>query len=176
MIRHAVLPVPIPAVILVTAAAMTIVRQEHLKTTPVLMLPRPSADPPATGAKTVLPVKPTGTVLMSGLPNAEAVIPVPITVLRGQKARQAVRPVMMRFMSDRPNAAPAATDVRSILIPIPVRAVTRLQAVLVLTGIIPHPNPVLAVQQAVLHVTNVRQNLPSRLAQGTNRVQKRLIV
>ena len=73
-------------VIPVIAAAMTLVRPEHLKTTPVLMLPRPSAVPAVTGVKTAHPEKLTGTALMLALPNAEAAIHVPIPVLPEQKA------------------------------------------------------------------------------------------
>ena len=64
MIRHAALPVPIPADIPVIAAAMIPVRPEHLKTTPVPMLLRPSAVRAATGVKTVRPARHIGTVLM----------------------------------------------------------------------------------------------------------------
>ena len=64
MIRYAALPVPIPAAILVIAAAMTIVRPERQKTIPVPMLLRPSADHAATGVKTVRPARLTGMVLM----------------------------------------------------------------------------------------------------------------
>ena len=135
MIRHAALPVLIPAAILVIAAAMIPVR----------------------------PARPIGTVLMSDLPNAEAAILVPIPVLPVPVAEPAVLPVMTRFMSVRPNAAQAVTVVRSIITLIPVRTAIRPQAALVITGMIPRQNLVLAVQQTVL-ATNSRLNLPSRHA------------
>ena len=158
-----VLPVPILAVILVIAAAMILVRPEHLKTTPVLMLPRPNAVPAVTGVKTAHPEKLTGTALMSDLPNAEAAIHVPIPVLPVPVAGPAARPVMTRFMSGRPNVAQAVMDVRSIITLIPVRAVTQLRTALVITGMIPRPSPVPAVRRTVL-VTSVMLSPLSRHA------------
>ena len=168
MIRHAVLPVPILAVIPVIAAAMIPVRPEHLKTTPVPMLLRPSAVRAATGVKTVRPARPIGTVLMSDLRNAVAAILVPIPVLPVPVAEPAVLPVMTRFMSVRPNAAQAAMDVRSIITLIPARMAIRPQAALVITGMIPRQNLVLAVRQTVL-ATNARLSplsLQNRLIRG----------
>lgn len=159
MIRPAALPVPIPVVIPVIVAAMTLVRPEHLKTTPVLMPPRPNAVPAVTGVKTAHPEKLTGTALMSDLPNAEAAIHVPIPVLPVPVAGPAARPVMTRFMSARPNAVPAVMDVRSIITLIPVRAVIRLQTALVLTGMIPSLNPVLVVRQAGLVTNAIRTHI-----------------
>ena len=155
MIRHAALPVPIPAAILVIAAAMIPVRPERQKTIPVPMLLRPSAVRAATGVKTVRPAKLTGTVLMSDLRNAVAAILVPIPVLPVPVAEPAVLPVMTRFMSVRPNAAQAAMDVRSIITLIPARMAIRPQAALVITGMIPRQNPVPAAQLPAL-ATNAR--------------------
>ena len=163
MIRHAALPVPIPAVILVIAAAMIPVRPERQKTIPVPMLLRPSADHAATGVKTVRPARLTGTVLMSDLPNAVAAILVPIPVLPVPVAGPAARPVMTRFMSVQLNAAQAAMDVRSIITLIPAHTAIRPQAALVITGMIPHPNPVPAARQTVL-ATNARLSPLSRHA------------
>ena len=154
MIRHAVLPVPIPAVIHVIAAAMIPVRPERQKTIPVPMLLRPSAVRAATGVKTVRPARPIGTVLMSDLLNAVAAILVPIPVLPVPVAEPAVLPAMTRFMSVRPNAAQAVTAVRSIITLIPVRAVIRLQTALVLTGIQKHTRDAPAVRQTAQDVTN----------------------
>ena len=56
--------------------------------------------------------------------------------------RHAALPVMMRFMSDLPNAAQAVTAVRSIITLIPARTAIRPQAALVITGMIPRKNPV----------------------------------
>ena len=159
MIRHAALPVPIPAVIHVIAAAMIPVHPEHLKTTPVPMLLRPSADHAATGVKTVRPARPIGTVLMSDLPNAEAAILVPIPVLRVPVAEPAVLPVMTRFMSVRPNAAQAVTAVRSIITLIPARTAIRPQTALVITGMIPRQNPVPAAQLPALATNAIRTRI-----------------
>ena len=156
MTRHAALPVPIPVVIPVIAAAMIPVRPERQKTIPVPMLLQPSAVRAATGVKTVRPARPIGTVLMSDLRNAEAAILVPIPVLRVPVAEPAVLPVMMRFMSVRPNAAQAAMDVRSIITLIPARTAIRPQAALVITGMIPRQNLVLAVRQTVLATSAMR--------------------
>ena len=140
MTRPEALPVPIPAVTPATDVAMIIVRQERLKTTPVLMLLQPNAVLVATDVKTARPAKLTGTVLMSGPPNAVLVIPVLTTVLRVPVAVQAVLPAMTRFMSVRPNAETAVMAVRSIIILIPARADIRHQAVLVLTDMTQLPN------------------------------------
>ena len=165
MIRHAALPVPIPAVIHVIAAAMIPVRPERQKTIPVPMLPQPSAVRAATGVKTVRPARLTGTVLMSDLQNVVAAILVPIPVLPVPVAEPAVLPVMTRFMSVRPNAAQAVTAVRSIITLIPVRTAIRPQAALVITGMIPRQNPVPAARQTAL-ATNARPSLLSRLIRG----------
>ena len=165
MIRHAALPVPIPAVIPVTDVAMIPVRPERQKTIPVPMLPQPSADHAATDVKTVRPARPIGTVLMSDLLNAEAAILVLIPVLPVPVAEPAVLPVMTRFMSVRLNAAQAAMDVRSIITLIPARMAIRPQAALVITGMIPRQNPVLAAQLPVL-ATNARLSPLSRLIRG----------
>ena len=163
MIRHAALPVPIPAVIPVTDVAMIPVRPERQKTIPVPMLPQPSAVRAATDVKTVRPARPTGTVLMSVLQNAVAAILVPIPVLQVPVAEPAVLPVMTRFMSVRPNAAQAVTAVRSIITLIPARTAIRPQAALVIMGMIPRQNPVPAVRQTAL-ATNARLNRLSRHA------------
>ena len=159
MIRHAVLPVPILAVIPVIAAAMIPVRPERQKTIPVPMLPQPSAVRAATGVKTVRPARPTGTVLMSDLPNAEAAILVPIPVLPVPVAEPAVLPVMTRFMSVRPNAAQAVTVARSIITLIPARTAIRPQAALVITGMIPRQNPVPAAQLPALATNAIRTRI-----------------
>ena len=152
-------------VIPVIAAAMIPVRPERQKTIPVPMLLQPSAVRAATGVKTALPEKLIGTALMSDLRNAEAAILVPIPVLPVPVAEPAVLPVMMRFMSVRPNAAQAVTAVRSTLTLIPVRAVIRLQTALVIMGMIPRQNPVPAVRQTVL-ATSARPNRLNRLIRG----------
>ena len=159
MIRHAGLPVPILAVILVIAAAMIPVRPERQKTIPVPMLPQPSAVRAATDVKTVRPARPTGTVLMSDLQNAVAAILVPIPVLQVPVAEPAVLPVMMRFMSVRPNAAQAVTAVRSIITLIPARTAIRPQAALVIMGMIPRQNPVPAAQLPALATNAIRTRI-----------------
>ena len=116
MIRHAVLPVPILAVIPVIAAAMIPVRPERQKTIPVPMLLRPSAVRAATGVKTVRPARPTGTVLMSGLPNAEAAILVPIPVLPAQRAVFPAPETTSPRVFLQPNAVPAVMNADIILI------------------------------------------------------------
>ena len=166
MIRHAALPVPIPAAIHVIAAAMIPVRPEHLKTTPVPMLLRPSAVRAATGVKAARPVQvPLIPVLMPRLPNAAAVIDAPTVVPAVPVAEPAARPVMTRFMSVRLNAAQAAMDVRSTLTLIPALAAIRPQAALVITGMIPRQNPVPAAQLPAL-ATNARLSPLSRLIRG----------
>ena len=166
MIRHAALPALISAVTPVIAAAMIPVRPEHLKTTPVPMLLRPSAVRAATGVKAARPVQvPLIPVLMPRLPNAAAVIDAPTVVPAVPVAEPAVLPVMMRFMSVRPNAAQAVTAVRSIITLIPARTAIRLQAALVITGMIPRQNPVPAAQLPA-HATNARPSLLSRLIRG----------
>ena len=110
MIRHAALPVPILAVIPVIAAAMIPVRPEHLKTTPVPMLLRPSAVRAATGVKTVRPARPIGTVLMSDLLNAVAAILVPIPVLPAQRAVFPVPETTSPRVFLQPNAVPAVMN------------------------------------------------------------------
>ena len=159
MTRHAVLPVPIPVVIPVIAAAMIPVRPERQKTIPVPMLPQPSAVRAATGVKTVRPARPTGTVLMSDLQNAVAAILVPIPVLPVPVAEPAVLPAMTRFMSVRPNAAQAVTAVRSIITLIPARTAIRPQAALVITGMIPRQNPVPAAQLPALATNAIRTRI-----------------
>ena len=77
MIRPEVLPVPILADTPVINVVLMTVRQGHLKTTRVLMLLQPNAVPAATGVKTVRPAVRLIPVLMSDLPNAEAVILAP---------------------------------------------------------------------------------------------------
>ena len=165
MTRPAALPVLTPAVIPVTDVAMIIVRQERLKTTRVLMLLQPNAVPAATDVKTARPAKLTGTVLMSGLPNAAAAIPVPTDVLPVPVAVQAVLPAMTRFMSGRPNAETAVMDVKSIIILIPARQDIDLLAVLVLTDMRQLPNLVPVVQLPEPAI-NARLNPLSRLIRG----------
>ena len=77
MTPHAALPVLIPAAILVIAAVPMNV-PEGLKSIPAPMLQQPNAGQPVVTVKTVLPAVPHIPVLMPVLPNAEAVIPVPI--------------------------------------------------------------------------------------------------
>ena len=159
MTRHAALPVPIPVVIPVIAAAMIPVRPERQKTIPVPMLLQPSAVRAATGVKTALPEKLIGTALMSDLRNAEAAILVPIPVLPVPVAEPAVLPVMTRFMSVRPNAVQAVTAVRSIITLIPARTAIRPQAALVITGMIPRQNPVPAAQLPALATNAIRTRI-----------------
>ena len=92
------------------------VRPEHLKTTPVPMLLRPSADHAATGVKTVRQARLTGTVLMSVLQNAVAAILVPIPVLPAQRAVFPVPETTSPRVFLQPNAVPAVMNADIILI------------------------------------------------------------
>ena len=84
MTRHVGLLVLIPAVTPVIVVAMIIVRQERLKTTPVLMLLQPNAVPVATDVRIARPAVRLTPVLMSVLPNAAAAIPVPTPAGQGK--------------------------------------------------------------------------------------------
>ena len=157
MIRLEVLPVPILADIPVINVVLMTVRQEHLKTTPVLMLLQPNVVPAATDVKTARPAKLTGTALMSGLPNVVLAIPVPTTVLPVPVAVQAVLPAMTRFMSVRPNAETAVMAVRSIIILIPARAdIQRQAAVRMDTQLLPNLVPAEILPELVINVIRRR--------------------
>ena len=116
MIRHAALPVPIPAVIHVIAAAMIPVHPEHLKTTPAPMLQQPNAGQPVVTVKTVLPAVPHIPVHTPVLPNAVAVITAPIPVLPAQKAAFPVPETMSPHAFLLLNAAQDVTNVDTIQI------------------------------------------------------------
>ena len=153
MIRHAALPVPIPAAILVIAAAMIPVRPEHLKTTPVPMLLRPSAVRAATGVKTVRPARPIGTVLMSDLLNAVAAILVPIPVLPAQRAvfpaPETTSPRVFLLLSAEPAAMNA--DVTPIVMqPIKIVIMVVLPQTLAVSALPASPVPTAVLQDQLL--------------------------
>ena len=110
MTPHAVLPVPIPVAIPVIVVAMILVRPELLKTIPVLMPVQQNAVPDATDVKTVRPERPTGTALMSDLPNAAAAIHVPILAVPEQKAAFPAQVIMYQRGFLLPNAVPDAMN------------------------------------------------------------------
>ena len=97
-------PVPMPAVTPVINVVMTIVRPEHLKTIPVPYLLIPNAEPPVSVVKIVLPAVRLIPVLMSDLPNAGLVMPVPIPVGQVLNPSLVLQP-KTRFGFLLPNAA-----------------------------------------------------------------------
>ena len=153
MTRHAALPVPIPVVIPVIAAAMIPVRPERQKTIPVPMLPQPSAVRAATDVKTVRPARPTGTVLMSDLPNAEAAILVPIPVLQAQRAVFPVPETTSPRVFLQPSAGPAAmnADITPIVMqPIKIVIMVVLPQTLAVSALPASPVPTAALQDQLL--------------------------
>ncbi len=127
MTPHAVLPVPIPAVTPVIAAAMIPVRPELLKTIPVLMLLRPNAVHVATGVKAARPVQVLLIqVLMPRLPSAAAAILVPILAVPEQRAVFPVPETMSPHVFLPPSVVPAAmnADITPIVTLLPNHVIT----------------------------------------------------
>ena len=108
-------PALTPAVIPVINAAMIPVQAELLKTTPAPMFPRQNAVLDVIVVKTVLQAAPLIPALMSGLPNAEAVMLVPTP------AGQAQNPFPVLLLRTKsgflpPNAVQAAIPANITLI------------------------------------------------------------
>ena len=181
MIRHAVLPVPIPAVIHVIAAAMIPVRPEHLKTTPVPMLLPPNAVRAATDVRIVHPAKLTGTVLMSDLRNAVAVITALILAVPERKAALPAQVIMYQRAFLLPNAVPAVmnADITPIVTLLPNHALT---AVLIQTLAVsahpasPVPTAVLQDQLLSLAPVDRRKRLSGQLNAETLVIHARKIM
>ena len=115
MIRHAALPVPTLAAILVIAVVPMNV-PEGQRTTAVLMLQQPNAGQLVVTVKTVLPAVPHIPVHTPVLPNAVAVITAPIPVLPAQKAAFPVPETMSPHAFLLLNAAQDVTNVDTIQI------------------------------------------------------------
>ena len=109
MIRHAALPVPTLAAILVIAVVPMNV-PEGQRTTAVLMLQQPNAGQLVVTVKTVLPAVPHIPVLMSDLPNAVTVIPVPIPAVPERKAAFPAPAIMCQLGFLQPNAVPVVMN------------------------------------------------------------------
>ena len=115
MIRHAALPVPIPAVIPVIAAVPTNVPAD-LNIIPVLMPARLSAGQLAITVKTALPAVLLTPVHTQVLPNAEAAITALILALPEQRAAFPAPETTSPRVFLQPSAEPAVMNADIILI------------------------------------------------------------
>ena len=107
------LPVPTLAVILVIAVVPMNV-PEGQRTTAVLMLQQPNAGQPVVTVKTVLPAVPHIPVHTPVLPNAEAVITVPIPAVP-VRSLCLVPLLIIKYAYLQQNAEQAVTNVNTIL-------------------------------------------------------------
>ena len=108
-----VLLVPIPAAIPVIAVVPMNV-PEGQRTTAAPMLQQPNAGQPVVTVKTVLPAVPHIPVLMSDLPNAVTVIPVPIPAVPVRNPCL-VPLLIIKYAYLQQNAEQAVTNVNTIL-------------------------------------------------------------
>ena len=115
MTPHAVLPVPIPAVIPVIVVVPTNV-PAGLKTTLVHTPQQPNAAQLAVTVKTVLPEAAITQVHTPDLQNAEAAITVPIAAVPERKAAFPALAIMCQLGFLQPNAAPDVIPASIILI------------------------------------------------------------
>ena len=109
----AALPVPTLAAILVIAVVPMNV-PEGQRTIPAPMLQQPNAGQPVVTVKTVLPEVPHIPVLMSDLPNAVTVIPVPIPAVP-VRSPCLVPLLIIKYAYLQQNAEQAVTNVNTIL-------------------------------------------------------------
>ena len=142
---------PIPADILVTAAAMITVRPEPLKIIPVPYLLIPNAEQPASAVRAVRPEQVHHiTERFLQLPNAGLVIDAVIHVLPDQKA-QVAEADMNLTVAVLPNAEAPVTPAANILTPTLARVdINLLHADQATQLPAPDQNLVLAVQLPVL--------------------------